>query len=229
MWQALQAELADTNFQVITVALETRGLEGALPWITPANPTYPCLIDREHEVARLYGMTNVPNAVWINEEGRIVRPVEPAGSTDGFREMDLRTLTMPPEALAKSRETRAAYLNGLRDWARRGENSPWALSPAEVRKRLRGVSPETALGSAYFQLGRYLWERGNHARARANFDEAIHLDPESWAYRRQAWDLEAQGKSMGPEFWQAVQALGEERYYPEIAFPSDPTPGGLPP
>jgi tetratricopeptide (TPR) repeat protein len=220
VWQKLQEELADTNFTVISVALESRGLDGALPWITPANPTYPCLIDREHEVARLYGMTNVPDAVWINEEGRIVRPVEPAGSTDGFRHMDLATRTMPPEQIAKSRDTRAAYLAGLRDWARRGDASPWALPPAEVRARMRGVTPETALARAYFRLGEYLWEHGNLLRARANFDEAIRLDPDNWEYKRQAWDLEEQGKSMGPEFWKAVQALGDRRYYPEIQVPS---------
>lgn len=220
MWQKLQGELSDTNFTVISVALESRGVEGAMPWITPANPTYPCLIDREHEVARMYGMTNVPNAVWINEEGRIVRPVEPAGSTDGFRHIDMATRTMPPEVVEESRSTRAAYLDGLRDWARRGDASPWALPPDEVRKRMRGVTTEIALARAYFRLGEYLWEQGNLTRARANFDEAIRLDPESWEYKRQAWDLEEQGKSMGPEFWKAVQALGEKRYYPEIQRPS---------
>lgn len=220
VWQKLQDELRDTSFLVVAVALESRGLDGALPWIEPVNPSYPCLIDREHEVARLYGMTNVPNAVWINEDGRIVRPVEPAGSTDDFRSMDLATRSMPPEALANSRDQRARYLDGLRDWARRGDASPWALAPDEVRRRMRAVTPEHALARAYFQLGEYLWGQGNHQRARANFDEAIRLDPSSWEYKRQAWDLEAQGKSMGPEFWKAVQALGAERYYPEVEAPS---------
>ena len=220
MWQKLQEELADTNFQVISVALESRGVAAALPYIEPAKPTYPCLIDREHQVARLYGMTNVPNAVWINEDGRIVRPVEPAGSTDGFRRIDLATGKMPPEEIEKSKETRGAYLDGLRDWARRGDASPWALAPDEVRRRMKGVSPEQALARAHFQLGEYLWERGNPLRARANFDEAIRLHPESWEYKRQAWDLEEQGKSMGPEFWKAVQALGDAKYYPEIERPS---------
>lgn len=62
MWQALQSELADTNFQVISVAFESRGVAAALPYIEAAKPTYPCLIDREHLVARLYGMLNVPTA-----------------------------------------------------------------------------------------------------------------------------------------------------------------------
>ena len=50
-----------------------------------ARPTYPCLIDRDHHVADLYNLVNVPQAVWIDEHGRIVRPPETAGSTDGFR------------------------------------------------------------------------------------------------------------------------------------------------
>lgn len=219
MWQALQSELADTNFQVISVAFESRGVAAALPYIEAAKPTYPCLIDREHLVARLYGMLNVPTAAWIDEDGRIVRPPEPSGATDAFRKMDPATGKMAPEDVAETRGARARYLDGLRDWARNGERSPWVLDEAEVRRRLSGPTPEHALARAHFRLGEHLWEHGSPARARAQFDEAIRLHPENWAYRRQAWDLEEQGKSMGPEFWKAVQALGAKRYYPEIQEP----------
>lgn len=219
MWQALQNELADTNFQVISVALESRGVAAALPYIEPVNPTLPVLIDREHEVARLFGMINVPNGVWINEDGRIVRPSEAAGSSDAFRSMDRTTGRMDPDKVATLREARETYLGGLRDWARNGDASPWALSPEEVRTRLQGVTPEHALARAHFQLGEYLWQQGNGERARANFDEAVRLHPESWAYKRQAWDLEAQGKAGGPEFWSAVEALGDTAYYPAVQVP----------
>ena len=56
--------------------------DAARPWIEAAKPDYPCLIDRDHHVADLYNMVNVPQAVWIDEEGRIVRPPENAGSSD---------------------------------------------------------------------------------------------------------------------------------------------------
>ena len=62
-----------------------------------AVPTYPCLIDEGHVVAELYNMTNVPMAVWIDEQGQIVRPVEAAGASDGFRTMDRATFAMKPE------------------------------------------------------------------------------------------------------------------------------------
>ena len=219
MWQALQAELADTNFQVISVALESRGVDAALPYIEAAKPTYPCLIDREHTVARLYGMLNVPIAVWIDEEGQIVRPPEAAGTTDSFRRMDRTTGKMEAGDLADLRDTRGKYLAGLRDWAARGADSEWSLSAAEVRRRMQGPKPEHAQARAHFQLGEYLWQTGQPERARAQFDEAIRLHPESWAYKRQAWDLEEQGKAGGPEFWKAVEDLGDTRYYPVLQVP----------
>ena len=148
-----------------------------------------------------------------------MRPPEPSGATDAFRKMDPATGKMAAEDVAETRGARARYLDGVRDWARNGERSPWVLDEVEVRRRLSGPTPEHALARAHFRLGEHLWEHGNPARARAQFDEAIRLHPENWAYRRQAWDLEEQGKSMGPEFWKAVQALGAKRYYPEIQEP----------
>ena len=44
---------------------------------------------------------NVPQAIWIDEQGRIVRPPETAGSTDHFRRMDLKTKTMSAEDQAE--------------------------------------------------------------------------------------------------------------------------------
>ena len=60
MWQSLYAELKDRDFTVLTVAMDVA--EAARPWIEAANPTYPCLIDRNHHVADLYNMVNVPQA-----------------------------------------------------------------------------------------------------------------------------------------------------------------------
>src|SRR5260370_7436253 len=59
-----------------------------LPWIEAAQPTYPTLIDREHRLAELYGIINVPQAVWIDEAGRLVRPAQPARADEGFRQIN---------------------------------------------------------------------------------------------------------------------------------------------
>lgn len=219
MWQALQSELEATNFQVLTVALDSRGRAAALPYIEAARPAYPCLIDQHHTVAGLYGMLNVPTAVWIDEDGRVVRPPEPAGTTDAFRSMDRSTGQMPASDLAELRSVRGRYLDGLRDWARNGAASEWALPPGEARRRIRGTSREQAQARAHFTLGEHLWQTGHPERARSQFDEAVRLHPESWAFKRQAWDLEEQGKAGGPEFWQAVDSLGAGRYYEPLQFP----------
>ena len=78
VWQDLYSGLQEQNFIIIAVAMDSRA-DAARPWIEAAAPTYPALIDRDHRVAELYNMVNVPQAVWINEAGRIVRPAENAG------------------------------------------------------------------------------------------------------------------------------------------------------
>ena len=77
MWQALHEELESTGLTVVTVALDFDA-EKARPWIEAAAPTHPSLIDREHRIDELFGIINVPMAVWIDESGTLVRPAEAA-------------------------------------------------------------------------------------------------------------------------------------------------------
>ena len=107
MWQSLFADLEDSGFVVVAVAMDVP--EAARPWIEAAKPDYPCLIDRDHHVADLYNMVNVPQAVWIDEAGRIVRPPENAGSSDAFRHMNRATKQMTPEQLKERERTKSTY------------------------------------------------------------------------------------------------------------------------
>jgi AhpC/TSA family len=84
-WQAIYLQLRDKNFEIISVAQDTNGVKDAGPWITAASPTYTALIDEKHLVSKLYNMVNVPTGVWINEEGKIVRPNEVAFVYDRFK------------------------------------------------------------------------------------------------------------------------------------------------
>lgn len=211
MWQALFDELQGHGFTVIAVALDD--LAGARPWIEGARPTYPCLIDREHHLADLYGLVNVPQAVWIDEEGRIVRPPETAGATDGFRRMDRRTFTMPEEAAAERAQVRQRYLDAVRDWARAGRASRYALDAAAVASRVDTPPPSVALAQAHFRLGEHLGQQGRFDEARAHFDEAIRLHPDSWAIWRRTAPKDARGLASGEAFWARVDALGERPYY----------------
>jgi len=219
VWQGLYEELKDWRFVVLAVALDSGGAASAGQWILAAKPTYPCLIDERHVVAELYGMVNVPSAVWVNEVGRIVRPTEVAGASDAFRtHMDRQTKQMSAEGIADRQRTRTAYLNALRDWTAKGAESTFALSRDEVRRRLSGPSAEHALAAAHFRLGQYLHAQGHRKAALPYFSEARRLHPASWSYQRQTWEFEEPGKAGGPDFWSAVDALGDRPYYPPVTL-----------
>jgi hypothetical protein len=181
-----------------------------------AAPTYPCLIDEKHVVAELYHMRNVPMAVWIDEVGRIVRPAEPAGATDGFRSLDRETYTLPSDVAAAGRAARARYTAALRDWIEHGADSRFALAESDARDRVAGLTANEALAAANFKLGQYLRGRGESELAKPWFDEAARLCPDHWTYFRQALQLEQIGKASGPEFATRVRSLGDRRYYEEI-------------
>lgn len=212
MWQHLFDSLKQHKFMVIAVAEESRGAEHARPWIEQAQAEHWSLIDAEHRVAELYGMVNVPQAVWMDATGRIVRPPETAGSTDHFRRMDRATRTMAPEDQAARLAARAAYLKAVRDWVLTGRHE---LPPDQVRQRLPQATPEIARANAHFRLGIWLHRHGRTAHAAAQFAEASRLHPDSWTIWRQAADLQAAGGASGEGFWQRVDALGERPYYPE--------------
>jgi predicted transcriptional regulator len=218
VWQALYLELKDRGFMAIAVAFDSGGAKAVEPWIRNANPapTYPCLIDQRHIVAELYDMVNVPTAVWLDEQGKIVRPNEPAGVSDAFRKMDRKNFSIPPDALSELMAKRQAYQAAIRDWVANGPRSKFVLPEGETRRRMRMPNDDHVRAAANFRLGEYLFEQGHAKCAQKYFDEAKRLRPESWNYKRQAWALEDPLKPGGPEFWAAVDALGGGRYYPEV-------------
>ena len=173
---------------VVAVAEESRGAEHARSWIEQANTTYWSLIDDAHRVSELYGMVNVPQAVWIDEAGTIVRGPESAGATDHFRRMDPKTLTMPEEDQAARQSARAAYFDAVRDWVLTGR---YALPAEAVRDQLPRITPEIAEAQARFRLGLWLHGHGRMEQAPTQFAEASRLHPDSWTMWRQAADLEA--------------------------------------
>jgi hypothetical protein len=228
VWQALYADGKDSGFVVLAVALDSGGPRTTESWIRAANPSYPCLIDERHVVAELYGMVNVPNAVWIDEAGQIVRPAETAGSSDSFRtHLDRTTKQMSAEGLAERARTRTEYFDAVRDWARRGAASPYALPEDQARRRLSTLTDDHVLAAASFRLGQYLHAAGHRDAALPYLAEARRLHPKSWSYRRQTWELEEPGKAGSPTFWAAVDALGDRPYYPsplDMGAPQHRTP-----
>ena len=52
----------------MTVALDVDP-EHARPWAEKSNPTHPSVVDTEHATNAAFGFTNIPMAVWIDENG----------------------------------------------------------------------------------------------------------------------------------------------------------------
>ena len=252
MWQVIYEELKDQNFEMIAVALDTGGKAaveasirptdlaerpeavrrltgwGEAEWRRMAPPTYPCLIDEEHLVADLYGMVNVPSAVWIDEQGRLVRPTEIAGFGDDWRHgMDRQTFELPRDDAQSQETARRTYVDALRDWVRKGDESEFALSPDEVRRRMRLPDETDVRAATHARLGRHLYREGHVEAAKRHFWEATRLGPEKWNYRRQAMVLDPElvgGLNVAPAFWEAIDALGETPFYPPADLPGMPQP-----
>jgi peroxiredoxin len=195
-WQRLTDELGGEKLKVIAVALDSE--PGAPdPWIAEAKPSYPALIDREHHVAELYDLVNVPQAVWINEEGRIVRPPEPAGAFDFLNKRKPGEAGMSPELAEASKETRLRYLDALKDWAENGAASQYAYSEDEARARINPPDASVLEAHANFRLGQHLLARGRRDEAQPFIDRARELHPESWAMFRQAAEKLTEGPLAG--------------------------------
>lgn len=211
MWQTLFDEIKSQNITIVSIANDSAA--AARPWIEAAKATYPCLIDADHYVTDLYHFVNVPQSVWIDEQGTIVRPPGSGGSNDSFRAMDRVTGTMSEEIAAQRAQTKAQFINAVRDWARHGAASRYVLDTAQANDRLRLPTADTALAHALFRLGRYLDRRGEHGEARALFARAIELHPDSWSMWRQTATKDSRGFAAGPDFWARVDALGSRLYH----------------
>jgi hypothetical protein len=188
----------------------------ARPWIEAAKPRYPCVIDNDHRVADLYHMVNVPQAVWIDEAGHIVRPTESAGAYEGFRAMDRATRQVPDEVAAITNLAKRTYVEAVRDWVVRGSASIHAFEPEAAIAHLSLPDETVARAHAHFRLGQHLLRHGQADAARAQFDEARRLHPDSWNIWRQTAAVDDRGLAAGPEFWARVDGLGRRRYYAPV-------------
>ncbi|MBI3743873.1 MAG: TlpA family protein disulfide reductase, partial [Chloroflexi bacterium] len=48
------------NFEVVTVACESKGAKAALPFVQAAHQQHPSLLDERHLLPELYNTKNVP-------------------------------------------------------------------------------------------------------------------------------------------------------------------------
>lgn len=237
MWQKLRSELHPQGLEIVTVALDTAGAEAARPWIEAAHPDHPSLIDQAHALDELLGVVNVPNGVWIDEAGMIVRPPEPAyphrpsffkAETPEASDEAPSDQKEPPTqltnpvvaAVLKIRIQPERYIAALRDWVANGSASPYALDPEEVIRRSQPRPLEIAEAAASFELGQYLYRQGATEDAVPWFRNAHRLQPDNWTYKRQAWTFA--DPRQGPtalydsDWLSDVRKIGAENYYPRL-------------
>ncbi len=203
--------MAGYGFELVTVGLDALGASGCREFMEAAKPTHPMLLDTHHVLAAKFGVINIPQAIWIDEDGMIVRPAEaapappqpvaPAAPPPPAGAMPPRFVEMMGEAMKIPRAT-GEYHAALRDWIINGKRSVYALSPDEVMRRSRPRSAEVARGHAHFELACALEIDGHHDRAVVHFQAAHALVPDSWTFRRQAWSLEVVGDGPLRRFWQ---------------------------
>jgi tetratricopeptide repeat protein len=221
----LRNELHPKGFEVVTIALDTEGLPAARYFIERAEPEHPSLVDQTHLMDELFGVVNVPSGVWIDEEGMIVRPPEPAFPDrlgfkvpEGLADLDPYIAGVLEETKRIRHDRR--YVGALRDWVDNGARSQYALTPDEVVERSRPRPREVGLAAAHFELGQHLWREGKRDDAIRHLREAHRLQPDNWTYKRQAWSFVNPVQAPSAEFegdWLGdVRKIGAENYYPEL-------------
>lgn len=232
----MHAELASKNVVVVTVSMEVSGPEASRHYIETAKPEHPSLLDPTYQMASLFGVINIPNIIWINEEGVIVRPAEPGWPAErpplpkglfaampkmGRSPRAPKRDSPPPDQLTQlsSGQNRNTYVDAIRDWADKGAASEYVLSPEDVIARSQPRPLDKSEGAAHFEMANHLWQAGQRDAAIVHFNECHRLQPENWTYKRQAWSLLGYER-VGGEYGRWVQAPleGEEADWP---FTSD--------
>src|ERR1700712_722214 len=127
----MHEELSPLGLDIVTVALDTN-IEAARAPSEAAHPTHPSLVDPAFRLVELFGITNVPFGMWIDETGTIVRPAEPASvprdpNAPNPAAAAMASMPEPQRAIVAAMGATAGdmslYTNAVRDWAHNGASS----------------------------------------------------------------------------------------------------------
>ena len=197
MWQAINEELGPEGLVVLTVAID-RSPDDPRPYVERAGATHPSLVDTEHHLADLYNMVNVPTVVWIDEEGRLVRPQDVHYVSNDFASI--------------TRFHNRKPLAALRAWVR-GEAPAYAGDAAADTKVPTDADQEAR---AAFSLAWWLSKQGRTEAAERWFVHAGELAPHDFNIRRGSMPIRGIDPS-GPAFFEMTRewaAQGKPYYLP---------------
>ena len=235
MWQTLRAELHQFGVEIVTVSLELSGPEASRPFIEAAHPKHPSLLDPTHQLDALFGVVNIPNVIWIDEDGVIVRPAEPGWPGPTVYPEPMRTMlaerarqaAQAAEAgqaparpnlmrLLQGGQDRDSYPDALRDWARNGASSRYVMTPDEVVAESQPRPRSGSAAAAHFELANHFWRNGDRDASIHHFNECHRLQPDNWTYKRQAWSLVGNARAGGGDMgrFSQIPVPGEEAQWP---------------
>jgi hypothetical protein len=180
--------LQDFGLQIIAVALDADE-KAVVEWATKETLTFPVLIDKFHIVADLYGLVNVPAAIWIDENDKIVRPADGTPGSDLFRSF--------------SHVDSEVHHNLLRSWVLDNSRD---LDDAQVRDFQLPPTQELQDARLHRRIAIALRERGgagDEIGSRKHLACAEELAPFDWTIRRGNMPL-AGVDPFGDEFFKFV-------------------------
>jgi hypothetical protein len=194
------------------VCLEMGGAEIARPYVEQAGSTHPSLIDQAHLLDARFGVTNIPQVMWVDENGSIVRPPEPASPPA------VGAAAERSSKLVGDGDRREKYAVRVRDWVANGAASKYAMDPEAVIARSNPRSPDESTAAAHFALAQHLWQtQGLSERALAHFNAAHELQPTNITYKRQAYSVLGVERSEDAEMGRFRQAPLEGEDWPFVS------------
>ncbi len=196
-WQQLSEELGPQGLDIVSVAMDDSAA-AAKEWVDRAEPapTFPVLYDREHLLSELYGITNVPSVVWIDEDDHIVRAPVIAPGDDQFKDFTNIDSTV--------------HHDQLRRWVRDDELPE---DDAGVRELLHEPTETEQLARLERRVGAHLAREGKQEAADRHFAAAYELAPMDWTIRRGSLPLRGEDPFGAPFFdfyaeWEAAGRPG---------------------
>jgi hypothetical protein len=177
---------------VLTIALD-RSPEDSRPYVERATAQFPpksprhenvALVDSHHVVAHRYGIINISTAIWIDEEGLIVRAPAIEYGSDQFKDFH-------------GKES-GPHLDAVRRWVLHGE---LPMTAEEVARRQPVPTQDEQLARAEFALAWFLFGRGDREAAEKHFLRAGQLAPHDWTIRRGSMPIRGLDP-MGPDFFE---------------------------